>query len=218
VGNLTLTHPSSQCFLCILPLPERCPRVRVHHALWALFVPQVATQAVIATVTTRHEGRGVSTVFTPLASKAYALLVRQPAGISRPVPLPAALAHGATMVVDGEAVFAAGAPVQLRVFSTAPVVGPQAGGSQGTTGPASRTLRVSLSKREREVLSTFARTGGGGAEYNASAGAVVAFEVPELAGLEGVLSITVADATTNVNMAERWVLHDSGNILSLFGL
>ncbi len=68
-----------------------------------------------------------------------------------------------------------------------------------------RVLRVSLHKREREVASTFARTGGKGSTYDAAVGAKVSFSVPPIRGLDGVLRVTVADAASGLNLAERCV-------------
>ena len=111
-------------------------------------------------------------------------------------------------------VIAAGVPINLDVYATPP--GQDAPVGVGNVG-VGRVVRVSLSKREREIDSEFTVTGGTSGTYDASVAGHVRFTVPPISGVDGVLRITAADAVSGTPLAERCVPHGFGRVASRTG-
>ena len=137
----------------------------------------------VATVTTVHEGRGVSTTFAPLHGTQYELVVTAPTGVSRAVPLPPVLPTGAGVTV-ASGVIDAGNPVVVKVAAAPGAV---------------QVYQVVLYKREQEIASTIVDLSARGAT------GVVHLTPPSTAAADGVLRVTVYCHDSGIPVAERLV-------------
>jgi alpha-2-macroglobulin-like protein len=138
-----------------------------------------------ATFRSEHEGRGRFS-FTPAKGIAYRLRITEPSGISKTVPLPAALDDGATIEALQDVV-GPGQPVRVKLAFT-----------------GDRIVKVRLSRREKELdLKTVDAGKQKGSEVQLKAGTA-----------DGVLTVLVTDKD-GTPLAERLVFRQPAKQLSV---
>lgn len=141
----------------------------------------VGSSATVATVSTVHEGRGVSNTFVPRADTQYEIVVTSPAGVA-PIPMPDVRRIGATVTPGNGGVSTAGEPVTVTV-SSAP----------GTS------VRVALFRHQRELAASVARIPAHATDPSVA----VTLTPPSTREAEGVLRVTLFDTDSGHAIAER---------------
>lgn len=137
----------------------------------------VGKGGVTATVATSHEGRGVSSLFTPKQGESYRLRITKPASIEQVIELPEVKATGASLRATKHA-YSNGEAITLDVAAA-------------TAG----SYRVSLARMERSVADVF---------VSLNAAEVRSVQLTPPASAEGVLRATVYDADDKP-LAERLI-------------